>query len=317
MRTATAERVEAPAKANPLKLAIAFACVYVIWGSTYLAIRFAVETLPPLWMAGSRFLIAGALLYAWVSWRGRARRPTRAQWKASALLGGLFFLGGNGGVCWAEQRVPSGLTALLVATVPFWMVVLDWARRNGVGPSRRSVLGLVLGFLGVALLLGSGSGGRVDPAGAAILLVATLSWAAGSIHSRYAPHPSNHLQSTAMQMVAGGILLLVAGVLRGEWAALDAAKLSLRSIASLAYLILFGSLVGFSAYNWLLQATTPARVSTYAFVNPIVAVFLGWALAGEAITPRTILAGTVIVLAVSLIIGNRARAKDLVDRIER
>lgn len=292
-----------------LKLALAFACVYVIWGSTYLGIRFAIETMPPLLMAGIRFLIAGALLYLWVALRGEARRPTREQWTAAAVLGILFFLGGNGGVSWAEQRVPSGLAALLVATIPFWLVMMEWLSGSGMRPSVRVMAGIAAGFAGVALLVGSpGAGAGVDRVGAAVLIVAPMCWALGTVISRRLSHPASHLQSGAMQMLAGGGALVLVGLAMGEGARFRPDAVSSRSLLALLYLIFFGSIVAFSAYNWLLHATTPARVGTYAFVNPAVAVLLGWAFAGEAVGPMTLIAGAFILTGVILIVGQRSKS---------
>jgi drug/metabolite transporter (DMT)-like permease len=226
------------------------------------------------------------------------------------LVGGLLLLGGNGGVVWAEQSVPSGLAALLVAMAPLWMAVLDWVRPGGVRPSSGVALGLGLGFAGVVLLVGPDElvgGGRVDPAGALVLIVASLSWAAGSVYSRHGQRPASPLLGTGMQMLAGGALLMLVGSAAGEWAGFDYQAVSLRSLASLGFLIAFGSLIGFTAYIWLLRVTTVARASTYAYVNPAVAVFLGWALAGEALTLRTLLAAGVIVAAVVVITTHQAR----------
>ena len=296
-------------KADPIRLGIAFACVYFIWGSTFLGIRFAIETLPPLWMAGVRFLIAGALLYGWVALRGTAVRPTSRQWALAVLQGALFFLLGNGGTTWAELRVPSGLAALTVATIPLWMVLLGWAH-GGPRPTRSVWLGVTLGLLGMTLLVvgpgGSGSG-RMDPIGAVALLIASISWSVGSVYTGKAACPANPLQSNAMVMLGGGILLLLVSAATGEWGRLDLGAASLRSVLSLLYLSVFGSIIAFTAYSYLLRATTPARVSTYAFVNPIVAVLVGWAFAGEAITPLTLAAGAVIVVAIVIIIGQRNR----------
>jgi drug/metabolite transporter (DMT)-like permease len=285
------------------KLIAAFGAVYVIWGSTYLAIRFAIETLPPFLMAAVRFITAGVVLYAWARLRGTAR-PTREQWISSIIVGLLLLLGGNGGVVWAEQHVPSGVAALLVAVVPAWMVLLDWLRPGGTRPGNQVVAGLALGFAGVALLAGPGSlmGGQpIHPAGAGVLVLASLSWAIGSIYSRHAKRPSTATIATAMQMTAGGVGLLLAGLLAGEAASFEPTAVSARSILAVLYLIVFGSFIGFTAYAWLLRATTPARVSTYAYVNPVVAVLLGWALAGEALTGRMLVAAAVIVTGVALI----------------
>lgn len=290
-----------PRPSTALVLA-AFAAVYVIWGSTYLAIAVAIESLPPLLMAGMRFLTAGAILYAVVRLRGEAA-PTRLHWRNAAIVGGLLLLCGNGGVVLAERTVPSGVAALLVATVPMWMVVLEWLRPGGSRPGRRTILGLALGFAGMIVLVGPGlaGGARVDPLGAGLLVVASLSWAAGSIFSRGAALPKSGLLATGMEMACGGAWLLLAGLLRGELAATDPSAFTTESVLAFLYLVVFGSLVGFTAYIWLLGVTTPARVSTYAYVNPIVAVLLGWAILSEPVTSRVLFAAAVIVLAVAVI----------------
>ncbi len=291
------------ARESRLRIVLAFAAIYLIWGSTYLGIRFAIETVPPLLMAGTRFAVAGTMLYSWTRLRG-APRPTRLHWSAAAVVGGLMLLGGNGGVSWAEQRVFSGLAALLIATVPLWMALLDWKRRGGVRPSGRGAVGLVFGFVGVALLVGPGElagSSHMDPLGAMVLLLAAFSWAAGSLYSRQAQLPDSPLLAISMEMLTGGVLLLAAGLVTGEGARLEVSQVSPRSVLALGYLILFGSLVAFSAYIWLLKVSTPARAATYAYVNPVVAVILGWALGGEPLTLRTLLAAAVIVSAVVII----------------
>jgi drug/metabolite transporter (DMT)-like permease len=293
-----------------VKLAAAFAAVYVLWGSTFLAIRFAVATLPPFLMAGTRHLIAGVVLYPLASLRSR-ERPTRANWTAAALMGALLLFGGNGGVSWAEQIVPSGVAALLVATVSLWMVIIEWLRPGGTRPGGRVIVGLVLGFAGLTFLMGPSKlagGGRVDPLGATVLVLAALSWATGSVFSRRLPLPRMPLLGTAMQSLAGGVLLILVGLLTGQGGALDWKAVSLRSVLALGYLIVFGSLLGFSAYTWLLAHAPPTRVATYAYVNPVVAMFLGWALAGEQPTLRTLLAAAVIVGGVVLVITARQHA---------
>ncbi len=297
------------------RLLLAFAAVYLIWGSTYLAIRIVLESLPPFTMAGIRFVLAGIVLYAWMRFRGE-RAPSARQWRAALVVGGLLLLGGNGGVVWAQQRVPSGLAALLVSTVPLWMALLGWLRGDAPRPSRAVVLGLGLGLAGVVLLVGSRGAHAeraVDPWGAAALTAATLSWTYGSLWSRRAELPSSPFLATAMEMICGGGLLLVAGSLHGEWARIDVASASARSLVALAYLAVFGSLLGFSAYIYLLRETTPARATTYAFVNPVVAMFLGWLVAGEALPPQALGAAAVILTGVVLIVfggagGARARA---------
>ena len=294
--------------ASRAEIVLAFAAVYVLWGSTYLAIRFGVETIPPFVLAGLRHLTAGLLLYGWMRLRGAAR-PEPRHWRSAALVGGLLLLGGNGLVTWAEQRVPSGLAALIVASVPIWMTVLDALHRRE-RPHGVVLLGLAMGLGGIAFLAVPGrfaGGGHVDPLGAAALLTAALLWAVGSLVSRRVALPSATLLATAMEMIAGGAILLAAAGLTGEWTRLSLSAVSTRSLFSLGYLIVAGSLLGFSAYIFLLGATTPARVSTYAYVNPLVAVFLGWLLAGEDLTPRTLVAALVIVASVALIIRHGAR----------
>jgi drug/metabolite transporter (DMT)-like permease len=281
----------------------AFAAVYLLWGSTYLAIRFAIETLPPLLMAGVRFLLAGGVLYAFMRLRGQPA-PERRHWKSAAVIGALLLVCGNGGVTLAERTVPSGVAALLVAMVPLWMVLLEWLRRGGTRPTGRVMAGLAVGFAGMVVLVGPSQlagAGAVDFGGAALVLCASLAWSIGSIYARGATLPANAFVATGMEMLCGGVLLLVAGAARGELAGLNPAAFTGRSLAALAYLVVFGSLVGFSAYIWLLGVSSPARVSTYAYVNPVVAVFLGWALAGEALTARVLVAAAVIVAAVAVI----------------
>jgi drug/metabolite transporter (DMT)-like permease len=292
-----------------MKIFSAFAAVYLIWGSTYLAIRFAIETIPPFLMAGFRFAVAGAVLYIGARLAG-AKKPSRIHWGTTTVIGGLLISIGNGALVWAEQRVPSGLASLLVATVPIWMVLLDWAWRDGRRPSSWVMTGLGLGFAGLALLLGPErlqGIGRIDPVGGTVLILGSIAWAVGSLYSLRAALPDSRLLATAMEMLMGGALLLAAGLMTGEATRLQLGEVSLRSAVSLVYLILFGSLVGFTAYIWLLNATTPARASTYAYVNPVVAVFLGWLLAGEPLSMRTILAAAVIVSAVAVITTDRAR----------
>lgn len=287
---------------------LAFAIVYVVWGSTYLGIRFAVETIPPFTMAAARFLSAGAVLFGWARLR-RAPRPTGRHWK-SALVVGWLLMGTNGLLSWAEQYVPSGVAALLVATVPMWMVGLDTVRPGGRRPSPPVLAGLVLGTVGVAVLVGGGteSGAALSPFHAAVLLVAAFGWALGSVYSRYADQTESTLQNVGMQMLLGGALLLAIGLMTGE--RVDVAAVSARSFWSLVYLASAGGLVAYAAYLWLLQVSTPARVATYAYVNPVVAVLLGWALAGESLTARIGLAAALVVAAVVLITTKRSTRRD-------
>jgi len=293
------------------KIAAAFAAIYIIWGSTYLGIRFAIETIPPFLMAGVRFLLAGAMLYGWARVRG-APRPLRVHWRSAAIIGALLLLGGNGGVTWGEQHIASGLAALLVATVPIWIAALDWLRPGGTRPDGPVIAGLLLGFVGILLLVGPGNlgGGEGNyTLGTLAVLGAAFSWALGSLYSKRAPLPGDALQGIGMEMLAGGVWLWLAGTLAGEWGQLNLGAISLRSGLALAYLTLFGSLVGFTAYVWLLRVVSPARAATYAYVNPVVAVFLGWALAGEELTPLTLVAAAVIIAGVVITTTYRAQPR--------
>jgi drug/metabolite transporter (DMT)-like permease len=291
---------------NPSNLAIwgAMLAVYVVWGSTYLAIRFAVETMPPFLMAGVRFLIPGALLYIWQRRTG-APPPTRIEWRSAAIVGGFLLVGGNGMVVWAEQRVVSGVAALLVGSAPLWMVLLDMLRPGGRRPGTLAALGVLVGFAGITLLVGPeqlfGASQGVDLLGAGALTLAAFFWAVGSLFSRGAQLPDSPLLGTGMEMLAGSLGLFVVGTLTGDWARLDLAQITARSVWSLLYLIVFGSLVGFAAYTWLLRVAPTTLVSTYAYVNPVVAIFMGNWLAGEPLTARILLATTIIVGSVALI----------------
>ena len=265
--------------------------------------------MPPFLMAGVRFVIAGAILYAWMRLRGTPA-PTRMQWRATAIVGALLLMGGNGVLAWAEQTVPSGLAALMIATVPVWMVLLDWLRGDGGRPSLGVSIGLGLGLVGIALLVGPANlagGNHVSTIGVIVLTFAALSWAIGSFYARRAPLPPASLLGTAMEMLAGGGLLLIAGLFTGEFGQLKLDQVSMQSLIAFGYLIVFGSWVGFSAYSWLLRETPPALSSTYAYVNPVVAVFLGWALAGETLTLQTVLAAAIIIAAVVIITTNQSR----------
>jgi drug/metabolite transporter (DMT)-like permease len=285
-------------------LYIAFAAVYVIWGSTYLAIRVGVESFPPLLLAGWRHLTFGLLLYPFLRWKTGVR-PTPAHWRTAIISGCLLLFLGNGLVCVAEQTIPSGVTALLVATVSLWMVLIDWLRPGGMRPVARVVVGLLLGFAGLALLVGPknlGGSGRVNPVGVAILGCASFAWACGSLYSKHGGMPASPLLGAAMQSLSGGVALWIASFFSGELTNLHIAAISLRSWLALGYLIVFGSMMGFTAYIYILKHSTATRVATYAFVNPVVALFLGWLILSEPIALRTILAAAVILTAVLLVI---------------
>jgi drug/metabolite transporter (DMT)-like permease len=281
----------------------ALGAVYLIWGSTYLGIRFAIETMPPFLMGGTRFLIAGAILYV-IARLGGARAPKRRHWLSAAIIGALLLLGGNGGLTWAEQIVPSGMASLFISTVPLWMVLLDWLVLKGPRPSSGVAAGLGLGLVGVSVLVGPDSArgqfATILPGVLAVLLAAFL-WAIGSLYSRRANLPASPLLATGMEMVMGGLWLSTAALVLGEFGQFRPELISSRSFLAIVYLTLFGSLVGFTCYIWLLRVAAPSLVSTYAFVNPVVAVFLGWALAGESLTARTLVAALFIITAVAII----------------
>jgi drug/metabolite transporter (DMT)-like permease len=278
----------------------AFAAIYLIWGSTYLAIRFAVETLPPFLMTGVRFVAAGLAMYLWARMSGTAP-PTRRQWAAATLVGVLLLLFGVGMVSWAEQRISSGAAALIVGVGPLSMVLVDWLFFRGPRPNGKMIAGIMLGFAGVALLIGPeqlAGAGRIDLAGTGVILFGTITWSFGSLYSR-GPHlPSSPVLASGMEMLAGGVVLLVVGTAVGEWEALDWSAVTTRSLLSVGYLSLFGSVIALGAYLWLMRHVSPARVTTHAYVNPIVAVLLGWALADEMLNVRIVAACAVIVLGV-------------------
>jgi drug/metabolite transporter (DMT)-like permease len=297
---------------------LALFVVYVVWGSTYLAIRVAIETLPGFTMAGVRFLAAGALLFAWGRLRGGAA-PTRAQWLRSAGIGALLLLGGNGGVVWAEHRIDSGVAALLIAVEPVWIVLLTPFVLGAARAGWRTASGLALGVAGVAVLVIDPSGAdptSVDAWGALVVVLSALSWALGSLVTVKAELPQARTVAFGAQMLTGGALLLVAGALAGEWSSIDPARFSGRSLAALAYLVLFGSIAAFSAYGHLLRATPPLVASTYAFVNPLVAVFLGWLLADEAVGGRVGVATLLILGAVALIFRGEAGQRELACAVD-
>ncbi len=293
-----------PTSSNPSLLLAAFAAVYLIWGSTFLAIRIGDESIPPLLVAGIRHLTFGLIAFPILLWKTKAR-PTWAQWRSTTVTGLLLLAMGNGGVCLAEERVPSGIAALLVATISLWMVLIDWLRPNGTRTVPRVIVGLVLGFAGFALLVGPkelGGSGRIDPIGVAILGVGSFAWACGSIYAKHGQMPQSALLGSAMQSLTGGVILWISAGFTGEFRALHLTAVTTRSWIAIAYLICFGSAIGFSSYLYILKHSTATRVATYAFVNPIVALFLGWLLLNEAITTRTILASAVILVAVLLVI---------------
>jgi drug/metabolite transporter (DMT)-like permease len=282
-----------------LTMVLAFAAVYVIWGSTYLAIRVGVRSLPPLLLSGCRFVGAGGLLYAFLRVRG-TRAPTRAEWGRAAIAGLLMLTAGNGLVTWAEKQVPSNLTALLVAAVPLDMALLDWARPGGTRPTRRVFAGIAIGVAGMSLLVSGGRQSSHETSLIAIgaILLSGMCWSAGSLYARYGAMHRHPVMAAAQEMLAGGTVMLLLGALRGDPRAVMATGVSAESALALVYLTLFGSCVAFSAFGWLVKATTPARLSTVAYVNPVVALVLGWALLDERLGARALAGSALIVCAV-------------------
>lgn len=295
-------------------MAAALLVVYVVWGSTYLGIAIMIETLPPLLAAGVRYGTAGILLLAALVARARLRpssgpveRPTAAHWRSAFVVGTLLLLGGNGGVVLAELYIPSGVAAVLVATMPIWLATFD-AILYRRWPSRLVIGGLGAGIIGVAVLLAPFEElTAIDPLGVGLVLAATISWSIGALYARRAPLPRSALLGTGMEMVGGGVALLVGGALLGEIGRTDPSTFSLRSLVALAYLIVFGSIVAFSAFTWLLANVPVSTVGTYAYVNPVVAVALGAIILGEPITPRTIVASILIIGAVVAMVSGRPR----------
>lgn len=282
----------------------AFAVIYIVWGSTYLAIRVVVETLPPFLSAAIRFLVAGSMLAVFLVWRG-IPLPNRDQWRHAAVTGLLLLVGGNGLVMWAEKTIPSGLTALLIALTPVWFAALDWVRPHGAPPQGKTIVGIVVGLAGVVLLVSPARSGpeSIYMPGAFAIIAAGVSWAAGSLYSKYQPNAdvSGPWMNSAAQMICGGIGLLAVGLSLGEPFTTNWSQVSWRSLGALAYLIVFGSWIGFSTYVYLLRVSTPSRVSTYAYVNPVIAVFLGWLLLDEVINTHMVWGALVILAGVIII----------------
>lgn len=297
-----------------IRIIVAFAALYLIWGSTFLGIRFAIETIPPLLMAGTRFVLAGAIMYLVAWWQGIGK-SSWAAWRTSLIIGACLLLAGNGGVTISEQYIDSGLAALIVAVVPIYIVILGWASGMTPRPVPIVWLGLVGGFVGVGVLLGpalsfSSNGGRHPAIGMSILLVTSFIWSAGSLYSRTAKHAASPFLTAAQQMLCGGLLLLLGGIMTGETRQLHPSAMSMLSLASFIYLVIIGAVVGYTAYIWLLRHCEPAKVATYAYVNPIVAVLLGAAFAGEILSLRILIAGALIIGSVSIVItAQQLRAK--------
>lgn len=289
-----------------VRILLAFAATWLLWGSTYLFLAVAVRELPPFLLSGTRNFTAGVLLFGWYRLRGAAA-PTALQWRNAVIVGVLLLGVGNGAVTWSGKREPSGVVALVVSLVPLWLLVFGWIGHKGVKPAALEVIGVLLGLAGVAMLVrphtdaaGTITAG-VSLLGLSVLLMSTLSWSGGSLFARQLPPMPEPMLGSGMEMMAGGTALLLLSLLTGDWTALDASTLTWKGIGSLLYLIVFGSIVGFTAYKYLLARVPPALVGTYAFVNPVVAVALGWAVLGEPLTWPIVLAMVTIVSAVAMI----------------
>jgi len=292
---------------------VALIAIYIVWGSTYLAIRFAIETIPPFISAGIRFLVSGAILYAWRRLSGDPA-PKKVEWRSASIIGLLLLLGGNGMLVWAEQRIPSGIASLVIATAPLWMVLIDSLRPNGARANWLTWLGVLVGFVGIALLANPWqvhtTSPALDPLGMGVLIFAAFSWSIGSLYSRKAPLPTSPILGTGMEMLVGSLSLFAFGTIFGEWSQFHLADISLRSLGGLAYLIVFGSGIGFVAYTWLLRNAPTPLVSTYAYVNPVVAILLGSVIANESLEAIDMVSALIILGGVVLI----TTAKTLRDR---
>jgi drug/metabolite transporter (DMT)-like permease len=290
---------------------LAFAAIYLVWGSTYLGIRVAVETMPPFLMAGARFLLAGGILFTVLKLRG-APWPTLAQWRTHATIGSFLLLGGNGLVAWAAQSIPSGVTALLIAIGPLFMVLTEWAWPGGTRPTAVTMAALFLGFTGAAWLAApweAANGGGLNPAGLIALVFACVFWSFGSIYSRHAKNGGEPLFASSVQMLGGGVALAITALFHGDYGQFDWAAVTGRSWFAFAYLVSVGSLIGYSTFVWLMKHSTPARVSTYAYVNPVVAVFLGWLFLDETLNSRILTGSAIIIVAVAIITTQKSRGK--------
>ncbi|MGA2692808.1 MAG: EamA family transporter [Opitutaceae bacterium] len=288
---------------------LAFAAIYLIWGSTYLGIRVAVRTMPPFLMAGMRFAVAGSLIFGYLKLKGAAW-PSARQWRDQAVIGIFLLLGGNGVVSWAEQVVPSGITCLILGASPLLVVLMDWVRPGGNRPTAGLLIGVAVGISGIVLLLGPSSipaGSRPPLFGVAALFLSSASWWIGSFYSKHLHSRTPLMMASSMQMLCGCISMLLVGLILGEGSALRLTSISASSWTAFGYLVVAGSIVAFPVYVWLLEHSTPALVSTYAYVNPVVAVFLGWAILGEPLNFRILLAAIVIIGAVAIISIGRAR----------
>jgi len=296
---------------SKISLILAFAAVYIVWGSTYLAIKYAIQTIPPLLMSGIRYGSAGLILYTFARLTGK-EKPTLIHWKNTSIIGALLLLIGNGGVATAEKLIPSGMAALIVCSVPMWFALFAWLFFKRGKPGAKVIVGIILGFIGIIVLVGPDSllntGTGISPVGILIVSLGSIGWSFGSLFASKAKLPVNHILTTGMQMLSGGLLLILAGTVKGEWADFHPAAFSANSIIAFIYLVVFGSMVAFSAYSWLMRVAAPSLVSTYAYVNPVIAVFLGWLFFSEPVDKYTIIGSAIIIAALALITRSKAIA---------
>lgn len=294
------------------KITLALLYLYLIWGTPFLARRIALESFPPLMVPGLRFFLSGLIVFLLARCFGVREKMTVGQWKSAAIIGGLLLLGGNGAVAWSQQYVPSGIASLFIGMVPLWMVLIDWIWNRGMRPANIVFAAIGIGFTGIVLLIQPGSFSSLEtgrPEAVAFLLLAAFFWALGSVYAQKASKPSSHLLAVGAQMTSGGLITLLASGFLGEMTGFDWTAISFRSGLAMLYLIFAASVIGYSIYIWLLDQTTPARVSTYAYVNPVIAVFLGWQFAGEAVTGRVFVAGALIIIAVAVLVSHSPRIK--------
>ncbi len=305
-------------KPETSKLIASFAAIYLIWGTTYLAVRVAVETFPPFMMAAGRFLIAGFVLLG-VLVLAKVKLPTFRQWRYAFVIGAFLFVGGNGLVTWAEKDIPSGIAALVVATMPLWMTLFDWLLFGGPRPTLRTTIGMVLGLFGIILLTGPSellNGTSEFKASSMIgLLMAPIFWSIGSLYSRVADLPKNTFMTNAAEMICGGFLLIVASLLCREHVGFALSSVSRESWLATGYLMIFGSMIALTAYAWLLKNAEPAKVSTYSYVNPVIAVVLGWLILKEQLTETTLIAVIVIITGVMIVVTDRTAKKSKIEPV--
>jgi drug/metabolite transporter (DMT)-like permease len=278
----------------------AYAAVYVIWGSTYLAIRYAIETIPPFLMMGVRSILAGSILLFWS--RKSGIRVAREQWVPLVLVAVLFFVLGHGLLAWAQKSVASGLAAVLIASDPLWIALIESFVIKGFRLRSRQIIGLTIGFAGIVLLFLPGQVIRMDTLGGAMILLSAISWSIGAVYSRVATIPKVARVASGSELILGGLFLVLIALVLGEFQSFHLSDVSLRSFLALSYLVIFGSVVTFTAYVWLLGVTSATRVATHTYVNPVIAVFLGWGLAGEQFTLTMMIASVVILLSVYLVL---------------